>query len=188
MKTIFMLSLVFIICSGASADSFETSFLSAKTQNTNSLSFLYTQNQSPDDTGSSKYANNKNLRLKDPGKAILYAAIPGFVVHGAGHFYAGKTKTGLLLLGTEVLAFAFFVEGALLEFQESEGWTIEGPDPGVFFAIGTVLFYGSWLYDLFASPGEVKKRNEELLRNRDTNVELELKEDTYYLKLVVKRF
>jgi hypothetical protein len=187
MKTIFMLSLVLIICSGASANSFETSFLSAKIENSSSLSFLYTQNQSPDDTGSSKYANNKNLRLKDTSKAILYAAIPGFVVHGAGHFYAGKTKTGLLLLGTEVLSLAFLVVGALAEFGQSESGGKADVDPGLFFVSGTVLFYGSWLYDLFASPGAVKKRNEELLRNRDAGVELELREDTYYLRLVVKR-
>jgi len=188
MKKIWLACLVLIICSEAFAGSFESSLLADKTQNLSSFRYLYTQNQSPDDTTSSKYANNKSLRLRDPDKALLYAIIPGFVVHGAGHFYAGKTKTGLLLLGTELVAFGFFVEGALLEFQESEGWTIEGPDPAVFFAVGTALFYTSWLYDLFASPGEVKKRNEELLKSKDINIKFELKEQGCSFELVVARF
>lgn len=179
--------MVLVISSGAFAGSFESGFLSDRSQNFDSLRYLCAQNQSPDDTGSLNHPNNRNLRLKDPNKAILYAAIPGFVVHGAGHFYAGKTKTGLLLLGTEVLSFAFFVVGALAEFGQSESGGKADMHPGVLFATGTVLFYGSWLYDLFASPGEVKKRNEELLKSKNINVKFQLKEDGYCFKLVITR-
>lgn len=188
MKTIFILSFVLIICPQVFASSFESSFLSDRSQSFNSLRYLHAQNQSPGDTGSSKYADNKNLRLKDPNKAILYAAVPGFVVHGAGHFYAGKTKTGLVLLGTEVLSFAFLAVGALAEFGQSESGGKADVDPRLFFVSGTALFYGSWLYDLFASPGEVKKRNEELLKTKNMNIHFELKEQGYSFKLVVARF
>jgi hypothetical protein len=187
MKRIWLVSLILIVSSNVFAKPFESSLLADNTQKLNSLMYFYSQNQSPDDTGRSKYANNKSLRLKDPNKALLYAAIPGFVVHGAGHFYAGKTKTGLLLLGTELVAFAFLVQSALLDWAEAESGAKQPVDPVVPLAIGTVLFYGCWLYDLFASPGEVKKRNEELLKTANMDIELGLKQNTYCLKLV-KRF
>ena len=178
------LALVLIISTDVFGNSSKFGFLADSSQNLNSLRFFYAQNQNAVDTGSSKSLKNTNLRLKDPNKALLYAIFPGFFVHGTGHFYAGKTKTGFLLLGIELLSFAILVEAASLDWAEAETGAKQPIDPGVPFAIGTALFLGSWLYDLFRSPVEVKKRNGELLKSGHINIEFKLKEKSFCLKLV----
>ena len=144
----------------------------------NSLRFFYTQNQSAADTVSSKSLKNKNLILKDPNEALFYAIVPGFVVHGAGHFYAGETKTGIALLATELVSFGFYVVGVL----EGLGETESGEDhSGAYFATAVVLFMGSWGFDIFRAPMMVMKQNQELQKKQGLNLKLEA--DTYCIKL-----
>ena len=176
--------LVLIVPTEAFAKSSKFRFLSDSTRSLNSLRFFCIQTESPVDTGASEYLKDTNLRLKDPNKALLYAIFPGFFVHGTGHFYAGKTKTGLLLLGTELVGIGFVVKGIVMSFAEMEE---ERPgEPGIPLAIGYILFCGSWFYDLIGSPLEIKKRNEELLRSRNIDIEFEIKQTHYCLKLVKK--
>jgi hypothetical protein len=42
-------------------------------------------------------------RKKSPLIALEIAFFPGVIIHGAGHFYAGKPKTGSLLLVGELV-------------------------------------------------------------------------------------
>jgi len=98
---------------------------------------------------------------KDPSKAFLYALIPGSVVHGAGHFYAGKTATGFLLLGTELVGAALVLGGT------STGWGRSSPTREGFAVslAGEILFLGSWIYDMVKSPLIVQKQNRLLEKN-----------------------
>ncbi|MGB2696486.1 MAG: hypothetical protein WBD28_01345 [Candidatus Zixiibacteriota bacterium] len=181
MRKIFLvlaLALILISSTESFASSSKFGFLENSTQNQNSLRFFYVQNQSPADTASSKYASNKSLTLKDPKEALFYAIVPGFVVHGAGHFYAGETKTGIALLATELMSFGFYVVAVL----EGLGKTESREDhSGAYAATAVVLFMGSWGFDIFRAPKMVMKQNQELQKKQGLNLKLEA--DTYCIKL-----
>ncbi len=112
-----------------------------------------------------------SFKLKDPSTAFLYALVPGAIAHGAGHFYAGKTATGFLLLGGELVGAALILGGTSTGWGRSsltrEGFTVS--------LAGEILFLGSWIYDMIAAPLEVKKENKTLLERKSTSLELSIK-------------
>jgi len=112
-----------------------------------------------------------STRLRDPNYAIFVALVPGAVVHGAGHFYARKVRTGFILLGCELVGAGLGYLGAVTGIESGE------PSPGgkVAIATGVTLFWGSWAYDLVFAPLGIKKENEELLRGKHTHLEFRLK-------------
>jgi hypothetical protein len=132
-----------------------------------SMDYLLTQGEVSESTSLIRLESD-SLKLKSLNAAAFYALVPGFFVHGAGHFYGGDSRTGSLLLSTEVLGFIF-----LLGYP---GWAVEelfGDMPefmrSAYFSLGiaTVLFFGSWYYDIFHSPQAVKDYNEKLqMKNR----------------------
>ena len=68
-----------------------------------------------------------SLRLKDPNMALLYAVIPGVLIHGSGHIYAGKTGTGAALLGAGVvggLYVLYWSTGQRYPWRERRAWEI----------------------------------------------------------------
>ncbi|MGB7062154.1 MAG: hypothetical protein WBF13_07350 [Candidatus Zixiibacteriota bacterium] len=68
-----------------------------------SLTQILVQDSSKAETSDSVQIREVNTtKAKEPYKAFLYALVPGAVLHGAGHFYAGKTGTGFVLLGSEL--------------------------------------------------------------------------------------
>jgi len=187
MKKLFMvlaIALILISSTEAFANPSKFGFLADSSQNLNSLRFFYTKNQSPVDTSSSNYPQNKNLKLKDPNKALLYSIFPGFFLHGTGHLYARKPKTALLLFSTELFGALLLVRATELENLSNKEKTTE--DPALLGITGSILFFGSWFYDLIGSPLVIKKRNEELLRKGNIDIEFEIKESLYCLKLVKK--
>lgn len=87
-----------------------------------------------------KIYQRENLKFKNPGIAILLALVPGAIIRGSGHFYAGHNKTGIALLSLFFLSFI----GASQNI---------GPVNAD--AIGTVsilTILGTWAYDIIASP------------------------------------
>jgi len=143
--------------------------------------FLLAQ-QSQDSTA---VKNTHSLKLKDPRLAVFYSFIPGIVIHGAGHFYAGKLGTGLLLFGTEIVGDGLFLLGAIgvgVSQIEDGGSTWK---PGyALMTTGLILFFGSWVYDLIGSPLAVQKRNRELLQNNKTELKFQLKDRGLRLAIV----
>ncbi|MGB8657848.1 MAG: P13 family porin [Candidatus Zixiibacteriota bacterium] len=112
-----------------------------------------------------------SLKLKDPRMAVFYAVIPGIIVHGSGHFYAGKTKTGAALLGSELVGGALAFVGAVGKgMSEMDGGQSTWEAGDVLMVTGTILFVGSWLYDLIGAPLALQKRNEELRRKETLSV------------------
>ncbi|MGB8657847.1 MAG: hypothetical protein WCE90_08710 [Candidatus Zixiibacteriota bacterium] len=118
--------------------------------------FLLAQ-QTQDSTATKKTAS---LKTKSPYMAIFYSVIPGVAIHGAGHIYAGKTGTGLRLLGCELLGGGLLFMGGLIGLgsgvPSAGGENVQ--------LVGFCLFLGSWVYDVIGAPLAVQKQNEVLLQ------------------------
>jgi TM2 domain-containing membrane protein YozV len=117
---------------------------------------------------------------KEPYKAFLYALVPGAVVRGAGHLYAGKTGTGAVLLGSE-LAGATLLYVSLGMSAGSRTVTAEAFP--VAFA-GVALFLGSWIYDMGGAPLAVQKENQRLLQGNRPHLKLRTGPDEVRLVVV----
>ena len=129
--------------------------------NRGSFTYLYTQGQSRIDT---IYKNQKppdTLRLKNPNIALLIAIVPGFAVHGAGHFYARRPVTAVVLFGVEIIG-SMFVFGSALEGWDTGSSEHEGRDA----VIGMILFLGSWAYDLIGAPLTISNENERIFEKQ----------------------
>jgi hypothetical protein len=164
------------------ASSFEINSVPNQIQNSNSVeSLLITESSSSDSCGMSQLSVQSNK--KSPTVALLLALVPGSLVHGAGHFYAGKVKTGFILLGTEIVGMSLLAGGALSglpgNVKEDRGEMMG--------FIGFSLFIGSWVYDIVESPSEVKKHNEALQRHANLNFKIEYHENTQELKLLLTK-
>ena len=143
-------------------------------QQEKSSSFFFAQQMED----SIKVGDVDSIKLKDPNKAIFYAFIPGIIVHGAGHFYAGERTTGFLLLGSELVGATLILGGT------STGWGRSSPTRKGFTValIGGTLFFGSWIYDIVKSPLVVQKQNQKLLQANHTQLKFEIRHK--YLRLV----
>ncbi|MHA1774626.1 MAG: hypothetical protein ACTSXO_10975 [Candidatus Heimdallarchaeota archaeon] len=126
-----------------------------------------------------------SIKLKDPNYAIFVALVPGAVVHGAGHFYAGKVGRGLILFGCELVGAGLFYLGGVTGIETGElssGGTVA-------VATGVTLFFGSWAYDLVFAPLAIKKHNEELLQSKSPQIKLGLYKDNRQVRIVmIKHF
>jgi len=126
-----------------------------------SLAYLLTQGEVNESTSQIR-VDSDSLKLKDPNKAAFYALVPGFFVHGAGHFYAGKSSTGLALLGVEMLSIASFCLYALTSIPDENETDDNFARQAVFLSMAVGLFLGSWYYDIEKTPKAVKEYNEKL--------------------------
>ena len=138
---------------------------------------------------STRVRPSDSLKLKDPNMALLYAVIPGVVIHGSGHFYAGKTKTGVVLLGSELVGGTIFYIGGLDKaFSQSKGGKL-GIYGDIFIAFGGVLFVGSWIYDLVGAPLAVQRENRELLGGENVGLRFGFDQKSHSVRVqIVKRF
>jgi hypothetical protein len=128
---------------------------------------------------------NESLKLKDPRMAVFYSFIPGIVFHGAGHIYAGKIGTGLLLFGSEIVGGGLLTIGAIgVAFSQDEYGESAWKPGYVLIATGTFLFLGSWFYDLIGSPLAVNKQNQILMQKKNTELKFQLKDKDLRLAIV----
>lgn len=125
----------------------------------NSLSYLYAMQSEKENSTYEEYKQSDTLKLKNPNTALFYAAVPGFLIHGAGHFYAGKSKTGIILLATGTVGGIMIVAGGI-GAGLPEGSNNTGPV--ITILSGGFLFFGSWFYDMFKAPKIVKEQNEQI--------------------------
>jgi hypothetical protein len=155
----------------------------------NSLYYLYVQETIASDTINKKVIERKPVKLKSPTTALVIALVPGSVVHGAGHFYAGKTGTAFGLFGAEIIGAGLIYAGVLGSiFEGMEGSEKRGGEDAALI-IGLGLFAGSWVYDVVASPLVVKNQNDKILGKEPFELSMELDKGGQQFKcLVIKRF
>jgi TM2 domain-containing membrane protein YozV len=124
-------------------------------------------------------------KKKSPLIALGIAFFPGIIVHGAGHFYAGKPKTGSLLLvgelvgvgciaaGIVVISLGVFTKvgtlGAADVTEEASGLA-----SGLVY-VGSGLFLGTWVYDIVFAPISCLRYSEQKNDYRINLVKLTLK-------------
>lgn len=100
----------------------------------------------------------------DPGKTGLIAFTFGFVIHGAGHLYIDEKVTSVLLFGGELASIItgtvgseywgkFTCIGDNLRWSEKEKC--------IYAMLSPILFWGTWFYDIFASPIKASKMRKE---------------------------
>ncbi len=123
---------------------------------------------------SAKVANFESRKLKSPWVAFGIALVPGSIIHGAGHFYAGRIGTGFVLLGSEFVGTGLIAVGLVggietITGEPREGWVIE-------LEAGLVLFVGSWIYDIIGSPIVVMKSNKDLLARKHGGLKIRIKD------------
>lgn len=139
-----------------------------------SFTDLYTQGQSRIDSSYKEQTRPDSLRLKNPDIALLIAILPGSVVHGAGHFYAGKPLTGVALLGLEIIGTGLVFFGAVEGLGEAmEGGSKGNPEGTIL--IGFSLFLFSWIYDIIGAPLTIAKENERILQKQAGRLGLNLR-------------
>jgi len=128
-------------------------------------------------------------KRKDPGKAFFYALVPGLVVHGAGHFYAGDKTAGWVLVGGEVfgLCLIAYAAGARSDYKPlASDLDDEAETIGVF---GVGLFVGTWIYDVIGAPLAVRRENRKLLGGENVGLRLGLDQPSRSVRLqIAKRF
>ncbi len=97
--------------------------------------------------------------IDDLRMSYFMALVPGFVVHGAGNFYGGRTGTGLTLLSLELVS----IYGILR--TEWHGWmgnTNSEDDKNDIIKVGSlILFFGTWIYDIVTVDSAIKDKYED---------------------------
>jgi len=94
---------------------------------------------------------------KSPHKARYIASVPGFLIHGLGHMYAGDYQTGALLFTLEVTGILMELSPVL--FDELNPLVILG---------GGLLFWGTYIYDITGAPKAAQKYNERYFPENNT--------------------
>jgi len=130
--------------------------------------------------------------LRSPTKAFLIAFLPGSVVHGAGHFYAKKPKTGRILLGVQGAGMLFTFFGWVGAYGP---WLVEEtPHAEEKIKIGKVLFYsgitlfaGSWIYDMIGAPLQAKAHNKKIMQRYGLSLKIQPQKNEIKL-ILVKNF
>ncbi len=91
---------------------------------------------------------------RTPAAALAIAIVPGAIVHGAGHLYAGDVRTARWLALSEAAGYAAM-------FTSHARGADRGDDThggAIVYGVGAGLFFGSWLYDILAAPTAVRAR------------------------------
>lgn len=115
-------------------------------------------------TLSLSWAEEVEPARKEPVVAFAVALIPGSVVHGLGHYYAGDPETGKTLLVTEGVSLVLvLVGGAILSSPDLFGGCSSDCVIGaISLSAGTIGFVGSWVYDVIGSPFAAQRYNRKL--------------------------
>lgn len=106
-------------------------------------------------------------KLKSPTVAFLHALIPGSIVHGAGHFYAGHDSTGWTLLILEGVGIGFLAAwwgvNSISESQNSLALELLAM---VLARLGVFFFVITWGFDVFDAPDAAREHNGILLEKQ----------------------
>jgi hypothetical protein len=98
------------------------------------------------------------VKKKSRWMAVGIAAVPGFVFHGLGHFYAEDYLMGGVLAWTEFISIPMIIEG-YLEDQRNRTSQYPADDSSPAYMFGIAIFSISWFVDIYRSPIAVSKYN-----------------------------
>ncbi len=150
-----------------------------------SSSFLFAQQM--EDT--IKVEKADSIILKDPKKAIFYAFIPGIVVHGSGHFYAGAKTTGWILVAGEIISLPLLTYAIGVGIGESTNGSTSNGDAEIVGIFAGTLFIGTWIYDLIGAPLAAQRQNQKLLGKKNMGLNFEFDRGSDFVRFqIVKRF
>jgi hypothetical protein len=94
-----------------------------RAERVNHLRLLFAQ-QTQDST---KLQTPPSFKLKSPYMAVFYSVIPGTVLHGAGHVYAGKIGTGIACSGPNWLVWSLCLRELSQDLERRSLVTEERP-------------------------------------------------------------
>ena len=120
---------------------------------------LELNNKRADSTNSSAKSEEYKKYENDMVMGYFMALVPGFVVHGAGNFYAGNGKRGLLLLGlgsVGLIGSFLYAMGNVSASLTSGDVSTAGHIVG---AVSLIMFFGSWIWDIATVEKEIRKRH-----------------------------
>jgi len=94
-------------------------------------------------------ADRLNVAPKSMVSGELCALVPGLLVHGAGHFYAGDLQRGWTLLGIEAAGLGCIAYGNRGDSDIRSAVALTG----------VALYFGSEIWDIIFTPEKVKRWN-----------------------------
>ncbi len=105
---------------------------------------------------------------------IAIAVLPGFFIHGLGHYYIRENDTGNILLGIEIFSIIGAVvfldkwigmEKCTSNYSRINSGIVVGPELSrsetCYGLFTPTLFIASWLYDVIAAPIKASKMRKE---------------------------
>jgi hypothetical protein len=123
-----------------------------------------------------------SIKLRDPRMAALYAIMPGMLVHGSGHFYAGEKTTGWVLVAGEILSLAMLTYSIGVGIGKSTDGATSNGSSEVVGVVGVALFMGTWIYDVIGAPLAVEKQNRKLHEKKSANLKFEFDHKYHYAR------
>lgn len=133
--------------------------------------------------------DSQTLKPKEPYTAFLYAVAPGVIIHGAGHFYAGATTTGWILVAGEIISLPLLTYAIGVGIGESTNGSSSNGDAEIIGMFAGTLFIGTWIYDLIDAPLAVRRQNQKLLWKQNLGFQFGFERRTESAKIqIIKRF
>lgn len=159
-----------------------------KTISTSSHILTLNLNNTDDEVDSLVFIAQRKIRKKkSPELALVLALFPGFIIHGLGHFYAGKPLLGGILLVCGIVGTCLIIAGVIMIGVSGSLLglgiiltAITGVDVGVstgiaiateavgLIRVGGILFLGSWWVDIVGAPIACILRNQKIEKEQKT--------------------
>lgn len=112
-----------------------------------------------------KSQNEKAIHYtpKDPKLAFALGFGPGFLIHGLGHYYIGRNKTGSVLLGCEAISISCIYLGAVngVGGQQENANSNSQSLANSLFLFSAAIFTITWIYDFSQAPKKAIQINKE---------------------------
>jgi len=102
----------------------------------------------------------KKYKRKNPNIVFGIAFIPGFFIHGLGHYYIGEYWTGTKLLAVELISIGVLFGAIVSGIASMDSPKDSKPNLAIWEISGLALFFGSWIYDYIAAPTKAIKMNQ----------------------------
>ena len=106
-------------------------------------------------------------RYKDPGTSQIL----GIIIVGGGHFYAGETGTGAILLGSAILGPVIGASVATSNTSNAVQSGNAGSVTGPLYA-GLAVSLGAWIYSIVDSRKAARRTNKENNLSVSSNIQL----------------